>query len=147
MLTMYLALVEEPWEKEWLRMVYERYYRRMLGQARRYLAAEERLGGYLSVAVRNECLTLLRRERPTVPLEDWEAFAAQAESGEAADIVAVIRAMPETYRAALEMKFLQERTDREIAQALHLSEGAVRVRISRGRALLQKKLREEGYAP
>ena len=96
-LTMYLALVEEPWEKEWLRMVYERYYRRMLGQARRYLAAEERaedavhnaflhlighlerlrdlpeerLGGYLSVAVRNECLTLLRRERPTVPLEDW----------------------------------------------------------------------------
>ena len=82
-----------------------------------------------------------------MPLEDWEAFAAQAESGEAADIVAVIRAMPETYRAALEMKFLQERTDREIAQALHLSEGAVRVRISRGRALLQKKLREEGYAP
>lgn len=170
MLTMYLALVEEPWEKEWLRMVYERYYRRMLGQARRYLAAEERaedavhnaflhlighlerlrdlpeerLGGYLS---RNECLTLLRRQKPTVPLEDWEAFAAQAESGEAEDIVAVIRAMPETYRAALEMKFLQERTDREIARALQLSEGAVRVRISRGRALLQKKLREEGYAP
>ena len=82
-----------------------------------------------------------------MPLEDWEAFAAQAESGEAEDIVAVIRAMPETYRAALEMKFLQERTDREIARALHLSEGAVRVRISRGRALLQKKLREEGYAP
>lgn len=172
MLTMYLALVEEPWEKEWLRMVYERYYRRMLGQACRYLAAEERaedavhnaflhlighlerlralpeerLGGYLSVAVRNECLTLLR-EKPTVPLEDWEAFAAQTESGEEADIVAVIRAMPETYRAALEMKFLQERTDREIAQALQLSEGAVRVRISRGRALLQKKLREEGYTP
>ena len=93
MLTMYLALVEEPWEKEWLRMVYERDYRRMLGQARRYLAAEgraedavhnaflhlighlerlrdlpeERLGGYLSMAVRNECLTLLRREKPTVP--------------------------------------------------------------------------------
>ncbi len=172
-LTMYLALVEEPWEKEWLRMVYERYYRRMLGQARRYLAAEERaedavhnaflhlighlerlrdlpeerLGGYLSVAVRNECLTLLRRERPTVPLEDWGDFAAQAESSEAEDIAAVIRAMPETYRAALEMKFLQERTDREIAQALQLSEGAVRVRISRGRALLQQKLREEGYTP
>ena len=99
------------------------------------------------MAVRNECLTLLRRERPTVPLEDWGDFAAQAESSEAEDIAAVIRAMPETYRAALEMKFLQERTDREIAQALQLSEGAVRVRISRGRALLQQKLREEGYTP
>ena len=173
MLTMYLALVEEPWEKEWLRMVYERYYRRMLGQARRYLAAEERaedavhnaflhlighlerlrdlpeerLGGYLSVAVRNECLTLLRRERPTVPLEDWGDFAAQAESSEAEDIAAVIRAMPETYRAALEMKLLLGCSGAEIARRLGLTESAVNTRISRGRALLRKIFEEEGIEP
>ena len=53
--------------------------------------------------------------------------------------------MPETYRAVLEMRLVEERTTREIAAALGLSEGAVNTRISRGRALLAEKLRKEGY--
>ena len=62
-----------------------------------------------------------------------------------ATIIDTIRSMPETYRAVLEMRLVEERTTREIAAALGLSEGAVNTRISRGRALLAEKLRKEGY--
>ena len=57
------------------------------------------------------------------------------------------RALPEQYREILDLKFLEEKTDQEIADLLGLSKGAVSTRISRGRKLLQEKLREEGYRP
>lgn len=61
----------------------------------------------------------------------------------AAAIVALIRDMPELYRAVLEMRFVEERTTREIAQALHLPEATVNTRIFRGRKLLAERMREE----
>lgn len=63
------------------------------------------------------------------------------------DVAAIIRSMPEQYREILDLKFLEEKTDQEIADLLGLSKGAVSTRISRGRKLLQEKLREEGYRP
>ena len=57
----------------------------------------------------------------------------------------LIRALPEQYRTILELKFLWEWTDRAIAQAVGLSVDAVSARVSRGRKLLQQKLREAGY--
>ena len=50
--------------------------------------------------------------------------------------------MPEAYRAALEMRFVEERSYQEIAQALGLSETAVKSRVSRGRTLLLRQLEE-----
>ena len=43
------------------------------------------------------------------------------------------------------MRFVEERSTKEIAKALSLKETTVDVRIHRGRALLIRKLREEGY--
>lgn len=45
----------------------------------------------------------------------------------------------------IEMRFVEELSTKEIAAALGLKETTVNVRIHRGRALLMKKLREEGY--
>ena len=67
------------------------------------------------------------------------------EDDDSASIVDVIRSMSETYRAVLEMRLVEERSTREIAAALGLSESAVDTRISRGRAMLAEKLRKEGY--
>lgn len=53
--------------------------------------------------------------------------------------------MPDIYRTVLEMRFVEERSTKEIAKALSLKETTVDVRIHRGRALLIRKLREEGY--
>ena len=52
--------------------------------------------------------------------------------------------MPETYRAVLEMRFVEERSTREIAQKLNIPEATVNTRIFRGRSLLIERLREEG---
>lgn len=98
--------------------------------------------------VKRAALDLLRRERRSAPLdEDWEPPARESTEEESAYrcLVELIRAMPETYRTALELKFVLEWSNREIARALNISENAAAVRIARGRAMLIERLREEGY--
>ena len=95
--------------------------------------------------VKNEALMLLRRRRKVVALEDWDGFVENA--GEAASYHAVVelfRALPETYRAALEMKLLLGYSDAEIARHLGLTVTAVSTRLSRGRALLRTLAEKEG---
>ena len=53
--------------------------------------------------------------------------------------------MPEAYLRPLELKFICEYSDREIAHDLGITLGAVQQRIRRGRVLLIQKLREDGY--
>ena len=89
--------------------------------------------------------SLFRRpwRRKDLPLE--EAANAAAPEGERGDVLEAVLALPEQYRTILELKFLWEWTDRAIAQAVGLSVDAVSARVSRGRKLLQKNLREAGY--
>ena len=88
----------------------------------------------------------MRRKKQELPFEDAiigndDRFAENDERS----IIEVIQSMPDTYRAVLEMRFIEERSTREISKALALTETAVNVRIHRGRTILIKKLREEGY--
>ena len=176
MLPIFIGLLEDAEDQRAFAELYQRYYGKMAAVAARYFPedpqeAEDALhNAFLQVIrhfekvsslscdvlpfwlvsiVKNESITLLRRRRRVVPLEDWGAFEQAAEDGElgARTVAEVIRAMPETYRAALELRFLEERSEREIARALDLSESAVKSRISRGRALLVKRLQEEGITP
>lgn len=89
-------------------------------------------------------MTLLRKHGRELPLDE-SLTEIGTEDDDSASIVDVIRSMSETYRAVLEMRLVEERTTREIAAALGISERAVDTRISRGRALLAEKLRKEGY--
>ena len=50
--------------------------------------------------------------------------------------------LEEKYRDICILKFVHEYKEREIANVLGLSDGTVSVRISRGRKLLQEKLRK-----
>ena len=72
--------------------------------------------------------------------------AAPAEDGGFRALVEVIRRMPETYRRVMELRFLTEWSHAEIARELHITEGAVKTRVSRGRQLLIEAMRKEGYA-
>ena len=105
---------------------------------------------YVVTIVKNVSLNMLKKQNRLVLTEDWTAFE-QAEERPPEDgfgrLVGLIRAMPETYRAALEMRFVLEMEYREIAKALGISESAVASRVSRGRKLLIEKLKEEGYEP
>lgn len=107
---------------------------------------EERIA-WMAVLVKNTALDALRKEgrHESMDPTEWEPEAREEKGVE--DVAAIIRSMPEQYREILDLKFLEEKTDQEIADLLGLRKGAVSTRISRGRKLLQEKLREEGYRP
>ena len=96
--------------------------------------------------MKNESLMILRKKKRIVQLEDWDGFVAEAEYiSEYSELVQLFSRLPETYRAALEMKFLLYYSGKEIAQRLGISETAVDTRISRGRTLLKEILEKEGF--
>lgn len=106
----------------------------------------DQLAAWLMVVVKNNALDILRKERrETVLAEDWEAVAP-ADAGEFHALVAIIRGMPEDYRRVLELRFVAEWSLADIAEELHLSESAVKTRIFRGRRLLIRALKKEGYS-
>lgn len=175
MLTMLLPLLEDEASRAAFRALYDQY-RPLLEQTARTMMpvrhdAEdavqnafvkiirhfdrissvpcEKLPAYLVCIVKNECIDLLRKQKQTVPLEDWSAFdsISAAEGGGYSALVACFRRLPESSRAALEMKILLGYSDAEIAQMLGLSLSATVSRISRGRKLLQKIALEEGFVP
>ena len=60
-------------------------------------------------------------------------------------LVSLIRSLPEGYRRILELKLVEEQTNREIARRLGLNESTVASRVLRGRTMLKERLEEEGY--
>mgnify|MGYP000020713998 CR=1 FL=1 len=169
----YLFMLESDEEKHLFKELYERYGNAMLRVAQRYFpsdltAAEDAVqnawlkviknfskiqedssnkrGAYLVTIVKNESISLLRKQRQDISLD--EMLVAEQENtteDSKSSIIEIIRNMPEVYRAVLELRFVEELSTREISKLLHLSESAINTRIHRGRALLIKKLREEGY--
>lgn len=96
--------------------------------------------------VKNEALSILRNRKKTVPFEDWDAVIGDAEMVSSyEDIVKLFGRLPETYRAALEMRLLLDYSGKEIAEHLGISESAVNTRISRGRVLLRELVEKEGF--
>lgn len=64
-----------------------------------------------------------RKNKKTVPLEDWNAFVSTSNSDmDYNELVGLFMRIPETYRAVLEMKLLSNDTDCEIAQHLDITE-------------------------
>ena len=51
--------------------------------------------------------------------------------------------LPEKYRIVIHLFYYEDYAIREIAEILHLSESNVKIRLSRGRALLRQTLKEE----
>lgn len=104
----------------------------------------EKRKAWMVVLVKNVCLDIRRAESRHQTLDpDWDLPAQ--DQGEPMGIVETIRAMPEQYRTILELKFVLEWKNKEIAQHLNLSLSTVTTRISRGRKLLQEQLIKEGY--
>ena len=106
------------------------------------------LAPWVTVIARNEAISLQRKRRDAAPLEDWDGFAEtlEAVTGYHA-LMDVFTRLPQTYRAALEMKLLLGYSDGEIAARLDLSKTAVSTRISRGRQLLRDIVEREGLLP
>lgn len=175
MLALYMTLLEDERDIPSFRRLYRTHHDRMMRMALRFFpkdqkAAEdavhesflkiienfskiseiswEELGSYVVTIVKNVSLNMLKKQKRLVLTDDWAAFEGAEEPSDGfGRLVALIRAMPETYRAVLEMRFVLEMEYREIAKVLGISESAVANRVSRGRKLLMEKLKTEGYEP
>lgn len=102
--------------------------------------------GYVVTAAKNCALDILRSERRTAAFpEDWDPPAREDGQEEYRYLISLIRSLPENYRRVLELKCVEEQTNREIARRLHITESTVSMRVLRGRAMLKERLEKEGY--
>ena len=106
----------------------------------------EETEGYVVTVAKNAALDILRAERRLAAfLEDWDPPAPEDHQDEYDYLVSLIRALPEGYRRILELKCVEEETNKEIARRMGLKESAVSMRVLRGRRMLQEQLEKEGY--
>lgn len=103
---------------------------------------------------RNVCRNLLRRDKIIVFDELDEALTQEREETELLvleqdsydRIYALVQTLESKYADVLKMKFFLEMEHKEIAKALNISEGNVRARLMRGRAMIREQLIKEGEA-
>ncbi len=114
------------------------------------LRESSRFGGWLGTITRNRANDYFRKAGPVDKLTD-AVSDGQAESRttnhaaerDAAAILSVIRALPETYREPLMLRLVEGMTGPEIALRTGLTHGSVRVNLFRGMQLLREKLSEK----
>jgi RNA polymerase sigma-70 factor (ECF subfamily) len=108
-----------------------------------------RFGGWLATITRNRANDYFRKSIPdaevTEPVSENQAenrTTNNAAEQEAAAILAVVRALPETYREPLILRLVEGMTGPEIAARTGLTHGSVRVNLYRGMQMLREKLAE-----
>lgn len=102
--------------------------------------------GYVVTAVKNTAVDMLRKNRREEALpEDFDPPAPETGESGYRYLVSLIRALPESYRRVLELKCVEEESNREIARRLGLKESTVATRVLRGRTMLAEALEKEGY--
>ncbi|HET6198592.1 MAG TPA: sigma-70 family RNA polymerase sigma factor [Acetobacteraceae bacterium] len=102
-------------------------------------------GGWIFRIQRNEFISELRRNRPTVELDSPEAYAVQEQPRQEhqlilRDVLGALRQLPRHGRQALLQSQIEGCSHREIASRAGISIGTVKSRISRGRTALARLL-------
>ena len=106
----------------------------------------EQLNGYIITCAKNVSIDMLHIERRVVPFPQvWDPPELLFCEDGYKHLASLIRALPERYRQILELKYIEEETNREIARRLKIKVPTVATRISRGKRLLKECLRKEGY--
>lgn len=103
------------------------------------LREEAAFGGWLAMIARNRAMDFHRRSREMeeLPLDLAHREPVEAEAAEA---LALIRALPEAYRETLVLRLVEGMTGPEIAERTGLTPASVRVNLHRGMKLLREKL-------
>ena len=97
------------------------------------------VGGWLASIARHAAFDHHRRVRPLELLPATLAGGSRPD-GEAFEVLAMIRNLPETYRETLTMRLVEGMTGPEIAARTGLTHESVRVNLCRGMKLLREKL-------
>jgi RNA polymerase sigma-70 factor (ECF subfamily) len=103
------------------------------------LRDEAAFGPWIAMIARNRAIDYHRRSRATVEITDDMCGSGKQQS-KAAEILELIRSLPEAYRETLVLRLVEGMTGPEIATRTGLTAGSVRVNLHRGMKLLREKL-------
>src|SRR5262249_11670032 len=113
-----------------------------------------RFGPWLGTITRNRANDYFRKtirresvDAPTGSDAVPEIISSDAASREAAEILALVRDLPEAYREPLLMRLVEGMSGPEIAARTGLKHGSVRVNLFRGMQLLREKLGRSTSGP
>ena len=102
---------------------------------------------WLIVIVKHSAFDIRKKESRSKPFTDVEHLTDIPSENELADaslgyseLIEKIRTLPDIYRSVLELKYVAEWSDDEIAKELHLNQNTIRSRLMRGRNLLKESL-------
>ncbi len=116
--------------------LYERLWRRRL-----VVMVQRNPAGYVLAAARNLCLDRLRARKQTIEVPPALGEKSFHQWDDTAEIVArLLDALPEKQRTAIHLRDVEGMEMVEIAQIMRTSETAVRMSLSRGRAVLREQL-------
>lgn len=110
----------------------------------RQFESEQHIKAWLIRVAINRSINVTRSlwRRSSLPLEDYmESLPFEAPEDSA--LFAQVMALPEKYRVVIHLFYYEDYPVKDIAGILKVSENNVKVRLSRGRALLKKALKEE----
>ena len=102
-------------------------------------------GGWIATMARNEARMHHRATHPTEELSDQLPGSAPSVAAlEMDDVLRALRALPERYREPLTLRLVEQMGGEEIARALGLTHGTVRVYLHHGIRLLREQMGHEG---
>ena len=96
-------------------------------------------GPWIAMIARNRAVDYYRRSRETVEITD-EVRGTDKQESKAAEILELIRSLPEAYLETLVLRLVEGMTGPEIAARTGLTAASVRVNLHRGMKLLREKL-------
>ncbi|MCZ6691903.1 MAG: sigma-70 family RNA polymerase sigma factor [Planctomycetota bacterium] len=103
-----------------------------------------RIGGWLGTIARNLARDRLRAARPAEKLPLDIEDRSRGDEMAAREILERLQSLPEAYRETLALRLVEGMTGREIADRTGLTEGSVRVNLTRGMKLLRESLARGG---
>lgn len=103
------------------------------------LRDESAFGPWIAMIARNRAVDFYRRSRETVEIND-ELRGSDTHDSRAAEILELIRTLPEAYRETLVLRLVEGMTGPEIAARTGLTAASVRVNLHRGMKLLRERL-------
>jgi len=96
-------------------------------------------GPWIAMIARNRAVDFHRRSRATVEIND-ELRGSGTQDSKAAEILELIRSLPDAYRETLVLRLVEGMTGPEIAARTGLTAASVRVNLHRGMKLLRERL-------
>src|SRR5205814_2599446 len=117
---------------------------------------DRRFSTWLLSIASHHCIDLLRRRRPTAPLDDVALYVESEEpapeeialQGEQAETVQrLLNTLPDKYRSVTVLRYYNDLSYDEIARLTGLTESAVKTQLHRARRMLAEQLLKKGGAP